>query len=167
MIAKGFGSLVLCLSLLFVGRPVSAEFLALSLDNDLAAEIEDARDDGKRLVVMFEQEACPWCLKMRERVFPEPRIDKYFSRHFVMLQSDIRGDLEMLAPDGKAMTQKEFARQKRVRATPVFLFFDLEGKDVVRVTGFQDAETFLTTGRYVVDEIYKTGKSLARYQQGR
>ena len=167
MIAQGFGSLMLCLSLLFVAMPVSAEFLALSLDNDLAAEIEDARDEGKRLVVMFEQEACPWCLKMRERVFPESRIDKYFSSHFVMLPSDIRGDLEMVAPDGKAMTQKEFARQKRVRATPVFLFFDLEGKDVVRVTGFQDAETFLTTGRYVVDEIYKTGKSLARYHQGR
>ena len=165
MIAKGFTILLLGLSLVLPAA--AAEFLSLSLDNDLLAEIEDARDEGKRLVVMFEQEACPWCLKMRERVFSEPRVAAYFSRHFVMLQSDIRGDLEMVAPDGEAMTQKEFARRQRVRATPVFLFFDLEGKGVVRVTGFQDSDTFLATGRYVVDEIYKTGKSLARYQQGR
>jgi thioredoxin-related protein len=44
----------------------------------------------------------------------------------------------------------------RVRATPVFAFFDLDGNLVARYTGATgDATEFMWLGEYVVQERYK------------
>jgi thioredoxin-related protein len=157
--------LIIVAIVLFAGaRELRAEFLTVSLDNDLAAEIEDAAADGKRLIVMFHEEGCPWCNKMRERIFPHPKITKYFSDKFVMIEEDIKGDLELTTPEGELITQKIFARRKRVRGTPTFVFYDTDGKVAARVPGYQDVTTFIASGRYVHEKIFKTGKSLARWQ---
>ena len=155
----------LVLALTFGGAdPVRAEFQTISMDNDLATEIEDAAADGKRLIVMFHEEGCPWCNKMRDRIFPHPKIVKYFSDKFVMIEQDIKGDLELTTPEGEAITQKIFARKMRVRGTPTFVFFDTDGKVAARIAGYQDVATFIASGRYVHEKIFKTGKSLARWQ---
>ena len=155
----------LVLALTFAGAdPVHAEFQTISMDNDLATEIEDAAADGKRLIVMFHEEGCPWCNKMRDRIFPHPKIVKYFSDKFIMIEQDIKGDLELTTPEGEAMTQKVFARKMRVRGTPTFVFFDTDGKVAARIAGYQDVATFIASGRYVHEKIFKTGKSLARWQ---
>jgi thioredoxin-related protein len=158
---------MLLLALFLFAQSVSdvrAEFQTVSLDNDLATEIEDAASEGKRLIVMFDEEGCPWCSKMRERIFPHPKVEKYFSERFVMIQQDIKGDLELTTPEGEAMTQKAFARRMRVRGTPTFVFFDMDGKIAARIAGYQDVPTFIASGRYVDEKIFKTGKSMARWQ---
>jgi thioredoxin-related protein len=55
------------------------------------------------------------------------------------------------------MPQKDFAlKSHRVRATPVFAFFDLNGNMVARFTGATgDATEFMWLGDYVVQERYK------------
>ena len=153
------------LAMFFMGSlTVHAEFQTISLDNDLATEIEDAAEEGKRLIVMFNEDGCPWCNKMRERIFPHPKVVEYFSDRFILIEQDIKGDLELTTPEGDTITQKVFARKQRVRGTPTFVFFDKEGKVAARIAGYQDVTTFIATGRYVDEGIYKTGKSLARWQ---
>jgi len=68
--------------------------------------------------------------------------------------------------NGNPMTQKDFAlKQFRVRATPVFAFFDLDGNLVARYTGAtRDADEFMQLGRYVVDEAYKQ-TTFTRYKR--
>ena len=59
--------------------------------------------------------------------------------------------------EGRATTGKAFALANRARATPTFLFFDLEGKPVARYTGAtQTPEEFMLLGQYVVEAAYKT-----------
>ncbi|MDP1704280.1 MAG: thioredoxin, partial [Sulfurimicrobium sp.] len=66
---------------------------------------------------------------------------------------------------GKTTTEKQFALDHRVRATPVFLFFDLSGKVLTRFTGAaKDNREFMALGRYVVEGAYKT-MPFARYKQ--
>jgi thioredoxin-related protein len=142
-----------------------AEFRIESLDYDFPSEIKAAAEDGKSLVIMFHQNGCPYCDKMRTRVFPDPRVDRYYSRRFVLIESNIRGSLAIITPRGEEITEKEFARRLRVRATPVFVFFDKEGNNVFRVTGFLDANRFAKAGRYVADGIYKRKVSFFRYLQ--
>ncbi|MBT3702322.1 MAG: thioredoxin fold domain-containing protein [Alphaproteobacteria bacterium] len=156
--------IVVAIVLLVGTRELRAEFQTISLDNDLATEIEDAAADGKRLIVMFHEEGCPWCNKMRERIFPHPKIAKYFSDKFVMIEEDIKGDLELTTPGGELITQKAFARRLRVRGTPTFVFYDTDGKIAARIPGYQDVATFIASGRYVHEKIFKTGKSLVRWQ---
>lgn len=162
-IGKLFFSAVVCLT--FSVGAASAGFTVESLDNDFPAEIAAAAEEGKQLVIFFHQASCPYCDKMRARVHPDPKVDAYFTKNFIMIESNIRGDLEMVTPDGKETTEKVFARKIRVRATPVFIFYDKQGKDVLRTTGYLDPQNFLLAGKYVVDQVYKNDKSLYRYIQ--
>jgi thioredoxin-related protein len=95
-------------------------------------------------------------------------IQDYFRQHFFIVPVDIEGDLEITDFSGKEVKQKDFAfKQFRVRATPVFAFFDLDGKLVARYTGAtRNAEEFRWLGEYVVEGAYKS-TSFTRYKRQR
>ena len=142
-----------------------AGFITESIDNDIPGEVAAAAEDGKRLVIMFQQTGCPYCAKMRVRVFPDPKVVEFYSKYFVLIYSNIRGDLPVVAPDGKEMTEKELAYKLRVRATPVLMYFNKNGSEALKVTGFLDAERFNKAGQFVLDGVNKTATTFFRYLQ--
>ncbi|HEC90040.1 MAG TPA: thioredoxin [Alphaproteobacteria bacterium] len=146
-------------------QPARAEFRAESLDNNFPDEIAAAKEQGKFLVIMFQQIGCPYCEEMRARVYPDPKVQKYYTKRFVLIESNIRGSLSVVSPQGKAMTEKKYARKNRVRATPTFIYFDKNGKQALKVTGFMDIARFIKAGQYVVKGVYKTKTSFYRYLQ--
>jgi len=158
---------VCCVAFLMclVTLPVQAEYRAESIDNDFQGEVRSAAEDDKRLVLFFHQAGCPYCDKMRARVHPEPSVMAYYSEHFVMMESNIKGNLDVVMPDGTAVNEVEFARKIRVRATPVFVFYDKDASVALRTTGYLDEKQFLLAGRYVVEGVHKTGVSFFRYVQ--
>ena len=143
----------------------NAEFRQESLDNDIPAEITEAAAAGKHLVIFFHQLGCPYCDKMRARVHPNPKVMDYYSKHFIMIESNIKGNLEVVMPDGSKGRERDLAKKIRIRATPVFIFFDKTGKEVLKTTGYMDVERFYLAGKYVVEGGYKSGKSFFRYLQ--
>ena len=153
------------LSLCFWALSAHAEYRAESIDNDYQGEVQAAAEDGKRLVLFFHQAGCPYCDKMRARVHPAPEVMDYFSKYFVMMESNIKGNLDVVMPDGTAADEVTFARKIRVRATPVFVFYDKDASVALRTTGYLDEKQFLLAGKYVVDGVHKTGTSFFRYVQ--
>lgn len=125
---------------------------------DLGEELAIAREEGKRgLLVFFEQEECPFCHRMKRDVLNRVRVQDYYRRHFRIVAVDIEGDVEIRDPQGRVLREKDYAfGGNRVRATPVFLFYDLNGEPVVRYTGATSGvDEFLWLGEYVVEGIYK------------
>ena len=61
---------------------------------------------------------------------------------------DTRGDTMLTDFSGREMAEKDFAfKEHRVRATPVFIFFGLDGKPMLRYTGAtRDVDEFLWLG---------------------
>lgn len=157
--------LVVVIGFVVAARPAHAEFRAVSLDNNFPDEIAAAKEQGKFLVIMFQQIGCPYCEEMRARVYPDPRVQKYYTGRFVLIESNIRGDLDIVSPKGKAMTEKKYARKNRIRATPTFIYFDKNGKQALKVVGFMDVGRFIKAGKYVVGGVYKTKTSFFRYLQ--
>ena len=130
-------------------------------------ELENARDEGKKgILIMFQQEDCPYCHRMRATVLNRPSVQDYFRQHFLIFHVDIEGGLEITDLSGQQTIEKDFAfKQHRVRATPVFAFFDLDGARIARYTGATtDVDEFMLLGRYVVGEIYKS-MSFNRYKR--
>lgn len=156
-----FVVLLLCL----LALPTRAEYREESIDNDYQSEVQAAADDDKYLVLFFHQAGCPYCDKMRARVHPAPDVMDYFSKHFVMMESNIKGNLDVVMPDGTPADEVAFARKIRVRATPVFVFYDKDASVALRTTGYLDEKQFLLAGKYVVDGVHKTGTSFFRYVQ--
>ena len=125
---------------------------------DFSEELVEAKDQGKKgILLFFEMDECPFCHRMKTTVLNQPEVLAYFKKHFLIFPVDIEGDVEISDFNAKTMTMKEFAlTHNRVRATPVFAFFDLTGKRIVRYTGpTSGVEEFMWLGEYVVKEQYE------------
>lgn len=137
--------------------------------NDLPQELEITAEEGKLgLLIMFEMDECPFCRRMKQTVLNRSDVQDYFRAHFRIISVDIEGDLELIDFSGTETTQKVFAlKQHRVRATPVFLFFDLAGEPLKngRLTGAtKDAAEFLLLGRYIVGK-HNDVQSFSRFKR--
>lgn len=134
---------------------------------DFSEELATARDEGKSgILIMFEMDECPFCHRMKATVLNRVDVQDYFKQHFLIIPLDIEGDVEINDFEGVAVKQKDFAAKTfRVRATPVFAFFDLNGKLIAKYTGAtRNADEFMLLGRYVVEGAYKKS-SFTRYKR--
>jgi thioredoxin-related protein len=123
---------------------------------DLTEELKIAREEGKQgIFIFFEMDECPFCHRMKETVLNQPDVQAYFAERFHSLSMDIEGDIEIVDFAGTDMTQKEFARQNRVRATPLLVFFDLEGKPLLKYVGAPSGkQEFIWMGEFVAEKVY-------------
>ena len=98
----------------------------------------------------------------------EPDVIKLYRDNFVNLMHDIEGSNEITDFDGTKDTAQNIAEKKyRVRATPVMMVFDLEGKPVMKYTGpTRTKEEFKWLAEYVVDGSYKK-QSFTAYKRAR
>ncbi len=137
--------------------------------NNLQEEAQIAREEDKiGLFVMFNDPDCPWCQKMKATVMNQVAVQKFYRKHFRIIHLDTRGDTIMANFDGIEYVEKDYAfKIQRVRATPVFIFFDLEGKKMARYTGAtRSIDEFLLLGEFVTSGAYKSTK-FTRYKRER
>lgn len=150
-------------ALLSISSARAADFVVVPLEFDFPYEVQAAADDGKNVVIMFIQNGCPYCAKMHKRVFPNPEVNAFYSKHFNLIEVNNAGDLEVVTHAGETMKEKDYADHMRVRATPVFVYLGKDGQEALRLTGYQDVGMFNAAGRYVSSEAYKDGTSFLSF----
>lgn len=116
---------------------------------DLREDVASAAAQKKRLLLYIGQDACPYCRELMEHNFTQKSIVDYTRRHFDVLAMNMWGDAEVTDFDGKSMTEKNFAAQLKVNYTPTLLFFDEQGKTVLRVNGYFPPHQFMAALEYV------------------
>ncbi|MGB5397764.1 MAG: thioredoxin family protein [Gammaproteobacteria bacterium] len=134
---------------------------------DYSEELELAKESAKKgLLIMFVQDDCPFCARMKATVLNRSEVQAYFQANFLIFHVDIEGDIEIRDMQGNAMKEKDFAfKLNRVRATPVFIFYDLKGEQLTRYTGpTSGVDDFMLLGKYVVEDEYRN-QSFTRYKQ--
>ena len=111
-------------------------------------------------------EECPFCDRMKKTILVQPEVIKYFKEHFLTYKIDIEGSSTLVDFDGTEGTSQSISEKKyRVRATPVMMFFDLEGNPTARYTGpTKTMDEFMLLGKFVVDGIYKE-MSFTKYKR--
>jgi thioredoxin-related protein len=153
----------LALILAFIATTVCAEvrdpgthFFQAKFGN-LKEDLATARQEGKTgILLMFEMDECPFCHRMKTTVLNQSTVQDYYRKHFLVYPMDVKGDATLTDFQGKETTEKAFSLEQRARATPVFIFYDLDGKAMTRFTGAtQNADEFMLLGRYVVEGAYK------------
>ena len=126
---------------------------------DMSDELATAKEEDKKfLMVMFELSNCPWCERMKNEVLNRSEIQDYYSSNFRSLMMNVESDSLVVDLDGTEYTEKDFAVEVvRVRASPEFVFFDLDGSIVFRFPGVtKDADEFMLIGEYVSEGHYQT-----------
>ncbi len=116
---------------------------------DLQEDIEEARASGKRLMVFFYQDGCPYCKKLLQDNLGQRDIAEKTRKNFDVVTLNIWGDREVSFGDIQT-TEKEFAAHLKVMYTPTLLFFNEEGKVALRANGYYHPEKFKAALNYVL-----------------
>jgi len=109
----------------------------------------DAAKAGKRVMLYFGQDGCPYCKQLMEVNLRQARIVEKMQKGFVALAVNIWGDREVTWSDGRAMSEKQLAAALKVQFTPTLLFLDEKGGIALRVNGYLPPERFEAALDYV------------------
>jgi thioredoxin-related protein len=109
---------------------------------DIREDAAEAAKDGKRLMLYFMQDGCPYCKQLVTVNFRDPRIVDKVRRNFMPVAINIWGDREVTAADGRRMPEKRFAALLKVQFTPTLVFFDEKGAVAHRINGYLPPEQF-------------------------
>ena len=103
---------------------------------DIREDIAEATADGKRLLLYFYQDGCPYCAKLLKDNFGNRAIAEKTQQSFEVIAINMWGDREVTDIQGSRTTEKAFAAALRVQYTPTLLFMDENGAVVVRINGY-------------------------------
>jgi thioredoxin-related protein len=109
---------------------------------DLREDVAEAAKDGKRLMLYFMQDGCPYCKQLVSVNFRDPKIVEKTRRHFMPVAVNIWGDREVTATDGRRMAEKKFAAMLKIQFTPTLVFFDEKGGVAHRINGYLPPDAF-------------------------
>src|SRR5438132_5240073 len=132
---------------------------------DLREDVRDAAKEGKRLMIYFGQDGCPYCKALMQTNFTQPRIVEKTRSNFVALALNIWGDRPVTGFDGKVVPEKDFARAMRVQFTPTVLFLDEQANQVARLNGYYPPHRFEAALDYVAGRL-ESKQPFSAYMNG-
>lgn len=99
---------------------------------DMPNDVREAAAQGRRVMLYFGQDGCPYCTALMQTNFSQRAIVDKTRRHFVAIALNLWGDREIAWIDGRRMTEKALGRELRVQFTPTLLFLDEKGAVALR-----------------------------------
>ena len=105
----------------------------LELGDDLAA----AADNGRHLMILYEQNGCPYCRELHEVNFARSELSDYIKAHYDVIQLDMFGAREVLDFDGQALEERDLAAKWGVNFTPTTILMHNSNAGAVSVSAAQ------------------------------
>ena len=124
----------------------------LELDEDLA---EAVANDKQGLIVYFGQKRCAYCKMLMDVNFQAPDIVTYTRRNFDVVAIDIWSPEDVTTPDGKTMSEREYAQALGTNFTPSLVFYDAGGRVALRLRGYYPPYQFRAALEYVAGGHYQ------------
>lgn len=132
---------------------------------DLREDVAEAAANGKRVMLYFYQDGCPYCAKLLETNFSQHDIVAYTRQHFDVIALNIWGDREVTENNGQVLSEKQLAEQFKVMYTPTLIFLNEKGKQVLRLNGYYPPGNFLLALKYVGGK-HEHEKSIREFAAG-
>jgi thioredoxin-related protein len=109
---------------------------------DIREDIAEAKKSGRRLMLYFYQDGCPYCSKLLRDNLGQKAIADKTRKHFDVIALNIWGDREVTDLSGKTMAEKAFAKAMKVQFTPTLVMFDEQGNVALRLNGYLQPHKF-------------------------
>ncbi|MCB1757482.1 MAG: thioredoxin fold domain-containing protein [Gammaproteobacteria bacterium] len=124
---------------------------------DIREDIKEAAAEGKRVMLYFYQDGCPYCKKMIQDNFGQKQIADLSRQYFDTIAVNMWGDREVKDFSGLTGTEKEFAKQLKVQFTPTILLLDQSGEVALRINGYYQPNKFIAALEFVGQGLEKEG----------
>lgn len=129
---------------------------------EIAADVEEATDENRHVMLFIHLNGCPYCYKMIEENIKNAPYTDYIREHFDVIALNMLGDREVMMDDETSLTEKELATQLKVVYTPTILFLNAENQVVARTNGYRSIPDFKLVLNYVKERAY-VNLTLAQY----
>lgn len=116
---------------------------------DIREDIAEAAGEGRRVILYFYQDGCPYCARLLKDNFGNRAIAEKTRRSFDVIAINMWGDREVVDLEGKPTTEKQFAAALRVQYTPTLLMLNEKGRVVLRINGYFEPHKFDVALDYV------------------
>jgi len=123
---------------------------------ELEEDVAEAAAEGKRLMLVFHQDGCPYCNAFVERNLAQQDIEQTLKTKFDVIEMNIWGDREVISVAGEVFSEKAFARMANVQFTPTVFFLNEQGKIALRLNGYYDPDRFRLALDYVSNKMEET-----------
>jgi thioredoxin-related protein len=123
---------------------------------ELQTDLAEAKTAGKWGVLLyFGSKDCPYCKVHLEKNWADKGIVTYTRKHFDVIAIDVRGDRPVTDHKGDIYkTEKDFSAILKTNFTPSFLFVDVDGNAVLRLTGYHPPYQFRAVLEFIADRHY-------------
>jgi len=133
---------------------------------ELEEDVAEAAAEGKRLMLVFHQDGCPYCNLFVERNLAQKDIEDTLKTKFDVIEVNMWGDREVISVGGEAYTEKAFAKALNVQFTPTVLFLTEEGDLSLRLNGYYDPDRFRIALDYVSNKM-ETQQNFSEYLESK
>ena len=116
-------------------------------------DVTEAAANGRRVMLYFHQDGCPYCAMLVEENFTDPELKAYIIENFDGITLNMWGDRPVVSVAGQDFTEKSFAAALQVQYTPTLIFLDESGKVVLRLNGYYPPRDFRAALDYVVQKL--------------
>lgn len=114
------------------------------------------------LVVFFEQGDCHACDILHTQPLASPIIRDLFDR-LETVQLDMWADTPVITPGGEKTSAKDWARELGIFYAPTILFFDGDGKEIMRVDSVVHLFRLRNVLNYVINRGYLSEPNFLRW----
>jgi thioredoxin-related protein len=121
------------------------------------------RKHDKPLLVVFERGRCHACDVLHAGPLNDPKIRKLMDQ-IDAVQLNMWRDTPVVTPRGKSITSKSWADQLGLSYAPTLIFYDNQGKEIIRVDSVVGFYRLYGVMRYVISGGYR---DYPNYQQWR
>ena len=118
------------------------------------------------LMVVFERKRCHACDILHGGPFIRPEIETKLLK-LEAVQLDINSEEKILTPDGKKLSTKKWAEQLNINYSPTILFFDEEGKEIIRIESVVWFYRLRNVLNYVLSGGYKKYPTFQLWRQAK
>lgn len=118
------------------------------------------------LAVFFEGKNCKNCDLLHEKTLQD-KTTRELVKQFTSVQLDRFSDAKVITPAGNSLTAKDWANKLGISYLPAMVFFNQEGKEVMRIDAQMRTFHIQSVFDYVLTGAYKTELNFQRYISAR
>lgn len=110
---------------------------------EIPVDIQDAQTRGKKLLIFFHLDDCPYCAYLLQENFTEGPNRERIEAKFDVIAINVRGDLPVNWIDGTVYSEKQLARKLGVFATPAVLVMGPKPEVSKKIMGYKKPAIFM------------------------
>ena len=118
------------------------------------------------LMVVFEQKRCHACDVLHGGPFTRPEIESQLLK-LEAVQLDMYSKQRLITPDGQKISADKWAEKLNINYTPTIIFFDNNGKEIIRVESVVWFYRLRNVLKYVLSDAYQKYPTFQLWRQAK